>query len=183
VLVVVVVIAVAFAWVLPRQTTWLLAPQPTYAELIKDLGGEEVAAVLRHPNQTESVLLDPPAFDETRETHDFAAHNLKVASDITVVPDEIAADVSQTLLSPDQLREALPKSCIPVYGVRMSFFQKENRVDVYFCFECAILAIYLNDKPVGGHAFDFCYRRLMSDVRKIYPRNERLAKLAAERRH
>ena len=172
----IVAITIAYLASQPKQSRWLLSRQPTYAELIANLGGEDVAAVLRQPDRAEAVLLEPPNFDKSWNAHEF-----KIASDTITVASEPSREISQTLISPDQFREIPPKSCAPIYGVRLTYFAKEGRVDIYFCFECALFATYLNEKPVGGGAFDFCYHRLIDAVRKIYPDNARLAKLATER--
>jgi hypothetical protein len=172
----IVAITIAFFALQPKRSRWLLSRQPTYAELIANLGGEEVAAVLRQPDRAVAVLLEPPNF------RSWNAHEFKVVSDAIAVAPEVSSEIAQTLVSPDQFREIPPKTCLPIYGVRLTYFAKEGRVDIYFCFECALFATYLNEKPVGGGSFDFCYHRLIDAVRKIYPDNARLAKLATEHR-
>jgi hypothetical protein len=152
--------------------------QLTKAELIAILGGDRVAAVLSHPDRVHSVLLNPPP-----EGAMWDAHNFSVASDEKPVESAIASEIATTLLSPDQQREYPPVSCEPIYGVRTSYFADDDRVDIYFCFECSLLTVYLNNQPVAGINFSFSYRPLITAVQKIHPDNPRLQKLAVRRRN
>jgi len=145
--------------------------------LIAVLGGDEVERVLRDHDRAEAALIEPPSDDPNIPPHKY----IELAKPQAVAA-ELSANISRVLLNPKDHASIPPKSCITRYGVRISFFAKQARVDVYFCFECAILAVYLNDKPAGGLSFDVAYRRLITDVRKIYPQHEGLAKLLARRR-
>jgi len=157
---------------------WLLARQPTSEELTNVLGGSQVVAILRKPDRVEAARIAPPTFERSWEPIEYEELEIKEK-----VPAEIAADISHVLVTPAENREDDPVSCVPIYGVRVSFFQGMDRVDVYFCFECGILAVHLNDKAVGGNHFRYRYQRLIRDVQQLFPYDQRLAKLANERRH
>lgn len=169
-------IIAAFTW--PHQVGWLLSRQVNDAEHTRQLGGELVRAALRNPERAEAVLLKPASEYPTGEPHDFVA-----ASDPQFIDSAVAADIGQIL----NTRSLFPapagaKACIPNYGVRLSFYSGNDRVDIYLCFECAILVIELNDKSPIGLNFDYAYHRLITAVCKIFPDNDRLAKLAQKRR-
>ncbi len=185
----------------PRTTTlWLFGRRPTVAEHRKYLGGDRVVEILSKPDRAAAVLLNPPIRLEEIEgpvpaesgsdsepatppapSKFWRANEYPVATEPIPVDPAIAAAISHILTNRGNFPDDGTRfGCLPVYGVRVSFFSAADRVDVYFCFECAMLAIYLNDQPVGGFRFDLPYRRLMAIVRKIFPDNERLAKLARE---
>jgi len=153
----------------PATANRALTPRLSRAQLIADLGGEQVAAVIGNYDRAEAALVEPPANDKHYEPHEYV-----VLGKPQPVAAQVAADISHTLLDPNEHSGDSPKSCIPRYGVRLSFFAKADRVDVYFCFECAILEVYLNDKPAGGLSFELPYRRLITDVLKIYPDHQAL---------
>jgi hypothetical protein len=160
----------------PRTVVGIIGTQPTSAELIKELGGNEVASVLRSSDRVEAALIEP-----SQELRYEDPTKYRTISGPDLVASNTAASIGHTLLAPEEHRDLdVRKGCIPRYGVRVTFLAATDRVDVYFCFECAILAVYLNDKPVGGLNFDFAYRRLIADVQLIFPEHKGLAKLAKD---
>jgi len=154
---------------------WLSVSRPTESQLIESLGGAQVAEVIKNSQRTEIALIEPPDDKQSHPANEFV-ETVKSQE----VPTTIAADLRRILLDPNEnLHDETAKGCVPRYGVRVRFVAGQDRVDVYFCFECAIMEFYFNDKPVGGNDFELAYRQLISDIRKIYPAHEGLAKLKA----
>jgi hypothetical protein len=63
----------------------------------------------------------------------------------------------------------MAKGCEPVFGVGVSFMLGEQVVDILFCFECDILAVYQDGKVVGDEDFDPARTRLVRLVKKFFP--------------
>lgn len=160
-----------------RATAFRLSvSRPTESQLIESLGGAQVAAVIKNSQRTEVALIEPPDDKQSHPPNEFVDIGEPRTS-----PGELAQDFRRILLDPNEnVRYAgMSKSCIPRYGVRVSFFAGQDRVDVYLCFECAIMATCLNGEPAGENNFELAYRQLISDIRKIYPDDDGLAKLEA----
>jgi hypothetical protein len=168
------VLAVAVGWLVWFSTLsggdrlWHFSSPPTEQHLTRVLGGERVVAILKDPDRVEAVLLDEPktfagAYPEPRE--------YDVVSEPYSVAPETARSISQTLTTPELHRFIDPgtKSCIPYYGVRITYHRGEDRLDLYFCFTCMDLAIYFNGAPVGAMQFLFTCKRLLKDMQTIFP--------------
>jgi hypothetical protein len=158
----------------PRTLVSIIGHQPTSAELIKELGGDDVAAVLRNATRVEAVLIEPP-----EGKHDNNPANYRAVSERQLVDSNVASSIGHTLLLPEEHRDlGVRKACLPRYGVKLTYLAANDRVDVYFCFECALLAVHLNGKSVGGLDFEFAFRHLIHDVRQIFPDHKGLGDLA-----
>jgi len=125
---------------------------------------------LKTADSAHAVLLQPPDDKHGRPPHEY-----KDASEERAVDESVLKDIVETLTTPTLHRGIVGvTSCLPIYGVRISFFRADDRIDLYFCFTCDDLAVYLNDKPVGHMKFIFACKRLLSDVLQIFPENEEL---------
>lgn len=159
-----------------KERLWHLSSPPTYSELVEHLGGERVAEILRNPDHVQAVLIDPPDYSREALPHEYV-----VVSDDTNVPDSVAGDISRTLLTPELHRifDGAVTTCGIRYGVRVTYFAGTNRVDLYLCFTCSDLAVYLDGKPVGDLKFTFVEKELLSGARQIFPQNKDLQELEA----
>lgn len=134
-------------------------------------------AILKHPDRVEAVLLgEPKKFDGAYPE----PHEYDLVSDPQEVAADIARNVSDALTTRELHRIIDPgaKSCITRYGVRMSYHSGTDKADLYFCFTCMDLAVYLNDKPVGLMQFIFVCKRLLDDMQSIFPDHTEFADLA-----
>jgi hypothetical protein len=137
----------------------------TYADLLKGLGGERVAAILRTPDKVEAVLLKPPDWKRG-----YGAHEYLVIAEPVAVDEATSKDIAEALLTPELHQIVLAaKACLPIYGVRVTYWSGDERVDLNFCFQCAILAVYHSGEAVGGMSFDFVSKRLKDDAIRIFP--------------
>jgi hypothetical protein len=153
---------------------WMASEHLSSEQVSAALGGSGVVEVIQRPDRVEAVLLDRPEGENAADALDYQA-----ASDVVPVPAQIAMRMGNVLTSPH--RQVLGvKGCSVNYGVRVSFYAANDRVDVYFCFECGILEVHLNKQPVGGMNFDFLMRPLMREIRLLFPDNTGLKQMEAQ---
>lgn len=69
------------------------------------------------------------------------------------------------------------KACEIMPGVAVRFIRGQVQLDVIFCFECDILAIYLNGQEVGSEDFDRAHQELAVVVRELFPADSEIQKL------
>jgi hypothetical protein len=173
------IVGIFLSWT-GKERLWHLSSPPSYGQLVERLGGERVAAILSKPDRVGAVLVDLPNSPIEPQRGYLLPHEYQVVSVDMNVPEAVAADISRTLLTPELHRiiDGVP-DCIVRYGVRVTYFAGPNRVDLYLCFTCSDLAVYLDGKPVGDMKFIFVERELLSDVRQIFPENKELRELEA----
>lgn len=86
-----------------------------------------------------------------------------------VVPADSILTLRSTLLDASSYEWDSVKGCIPNYGVRIQFKNRLEVVDVLFCFECDILAVYYNGVMVGGEDFDNVHGTFLSVIKELFP--------------
>ena len=86
-----------------------------------------------------------------------------------VVPADSIVTLRSTLLDASSYEWDSVKGCIPNYGVRIQFKSGLDEVDVLFCFECDILAVYYNGVMAGGEDFDNARGTFLSVVKELFP--------------
>lgn len=146
----------------PSQTT-LEVPPLTMEQLVRRLGGEHVAAVMQNPDSASAVLLE--TFRQPPEPHQCIPR-----SPDTDVPTDVAERISAAVLDPQRnLQSPGAKGCLPIYGVRIRYTTGKEQIDLYLCFQCAVLAIYRNGLPVAGAHFDSIQQVLKNEVIAIFP--------------
>jgi hypothetical protein len=168
------VVAVAFA-IIEFGTS-----RPTPAQLHEALGGERVAAVVRAPQRVEAVLLKTP--EKARYFH---PHEYALAGEGVTVDPQIASQIGRFVLNPREhwMRdpEAPPVSCYPIYGLRLTYFQGNDRVDLFICFRCSDLAIYSNEELIPPTLVEFDVDELLDEAIAIFPGNAELMELEKRR--
>jgi hypothetical protein len=135
------------------------------AGMAKLLGGSQVESALRQPDKVTSVLLAAKILPERIPPSQLAARTMEVE-----VAPELAARLAETLLDPQRNRQINGvKPCVTRYGWKVSFIRGEEQIDLYFCFECAILAVYQGDKFVGGSHIDEIIEELLAIATTLFP--------------
>jgi hypothetical protein len=125
--------------------------------LIDVFGGLGNVNTVRRATKVEAALLAEPVFGRTpndEQRQNWSPSDYPINGDPVVLSRNAANEVSQALTSTRTYAWDSAKSCIPIYGLKLSFIDDTDRVDVYLCFECDILAVAHNDKIVGGEDFD-----------------------------
>lgn len=105
----------------------------------------------------------------------------KTVAGPTAVDSAEATETSKLLLDQNSYVKDSAKGCEPIFGVRLEFVQGDNTTDVLFCFECDILTVYHQGKPVGGADFDKIRPKLVGIVQRIFPNDETIQGLKAKR--
>lgn len=86
-----------------------------------------------------------------------------------VVPSDSVLTLRSTLLDASSYEWDSVKGCIPNPGIRIQFQSGSEVVDVLFCFECDILAVYYNGVMVGGEDFDNARGTFLSVIKELFP--------------
>ncbi|MBA4107111.1 MAG: hypothetical protein C0485_15310 [Pirellula sp.] len=74
-----------------------------------------------------------------------------------------------TLPSTDTYSWGSAKACgYPVYGVKLSFFRGNDRVDVFFCFQCAHLTVTRDGTNLGAGDFSEAERPFIDAAKTLF---------------
>lgn len=145
-------------------------------ELTKILGGDQVVAVLRKPDKVKAALLLRP--DDDHGT-DATPDQFKLASEELSVSSDAAARIANAIVDPrSNLQLSAGKGCMPSYEVRFTYVAGKDRVDLYLCFACDFLMVYLNGNQVGGSHIDNVHQTLIREALALFPDNAGLLELA-----
>ena len=124
---------------------------------------------MREATRVEAYRVAPPSGSNPMEDYT-SPLDYEVASEPVVVSAVAARELSEALLSPETYNWGSAKACGgPVYGVKLSFFKGSERVDVYFCFQCSVLAVVRDDRVFGGGDFDNAEPLFIRAAKKLFP--------------
>jgi hypothetical protein len=141
-----------------------------YRQLLKLLGGTKGFAVLLKPERVDAFRLDHMIGEEPVVKGGPAAVGKDTVKDLTTV-----------LSAPESFLWNIGKGCIPVWGVRFSFFRGDDRLEVLLCFNCDILGVRLNDGELQDQNFDRVRPQLVRLVKAVFPDDPVIQKLAEAR--
>jgi len=157
---------------------WLRSNEPkTPVETM--LGGAQVVETIRGPDRVEAHRLKP--YDFIASERESTLADFPVESGPVDVSREVHSKVSAALLTHGSYGWEYAKSCIPRYGVRLTFIRGTNRVDILFCFECDILLVFNNDRVSGGEDFDPARPVFVKAIKQIFPQDKVIQKLKAKK--
>jgi hypothetical protein len=105
---------------------------------------------IKQADRVESYGLQP----QRDHTHYKSLQNYATRGSAIPVPRQMSSRLAATLLAPDSYRWDSAVACIPNYGLRVTFYRGNERVDVLVCLECGVLQVYRNEQHVGGSVFD-----------------------------
>lgn len=138
-------------------------------------GGEPGLETVARPERVEACRLGQIPAGRTESGA--SVFDYPVISGPREVPPAISAPISAALLSPATYGWEFSKSCVPSYGVRLSFHHGDDRVDVLLCFECDVLLISRNGRTTGGEDFDSGRPIFVQAVKAIFPEDELIRRL------
>ena len=101
----------------------------------------------------------------------------EMTSGPVVVPVDAVSILQSILLDTSTYEWDSAKACMPNFGVRIQFKSGSEEVNVLFCFECDILAVYYNGVPMGAEDFDDAREAILSVIRKLFPDDADIQKL------
>ncbi len=139
-------------------------------QLLKLLGGTRGLAALLKPERMEAFRLD----------HTISEKPVVKNGPVAVGKDTVK-ELTAVLAAPGSYLWNMGKGCIPVRGVRFSFFRGDDRLEVLLCFNCDILGVRLNDGELQDQNFDRVRPQLMRIVKAIFPDDPVIQKLSEAR--
>ena len=149
-------------------------PRPTISDVVELYGGAASFAILNKPHSVVAYRLAPIPLESNAQTLD----DFPSSKGPITVHDEIAVKLSVALSDPRSYGWDFVKACIPTYGVRLTFEADGGAVDILLCFECDILAIFIDGTAIGGEDFDDIRPALVQAVKQIFPDDVELQALS-----
>lgn len=137
-------------------------------------GDKEAQSVVAKPTKVQAYRLADHSFYKP------TAKEYKVIAGPVAVDDALAKSVGQLLLDEKSYLWDVGKACDPIFGVRLEFIQGDKSTNVCFCFECDILQVYVDGKPVGSEDFDEVRPQLVKLMQKIFPEDKVIQGLKAK---
>lgn len=149
-----------------------------YGSGIKRLfGGRSSLSTATNADRVEVTRLDAPSEQkfgliETLPTYPVLASPVVPGSDD-------AARLTELLTSPSSYEwdPEWAKSCIPSFGVQVTFHRGGERVDVLLCLDCAILMVFEEGDHVGTAHFDPADEQIVRLIQKMFPEDEEISQL------
>lgn len=93
-----------------------------------------------------------------------------VAAESMQVPEPLVRTLTERLLATATYEVDTAKACgPPIYGVVLSFFRDEERVDVYFCFRCGDLAVVRDGAVQGRGDFSTVEDDFVRAAKELFP--------------
>ena len=141
--------------------------------LSRVLGSAENIAIVRDATRAEAYRLAPPEGVDPQFT-EVSPLEYEVTGGPVAASMELAEQLKETLLSPETypMRWMMAKECgLPVYGVKLSFYQGDERVDVYLCFGCSDLAVVREESACDPADFSRGKRVLLDAVKELFPQD------------
>lgn len=137
-------------------------------------GDKEAQSVVAKPTKVQAYRLADNSFYKP------TVKEFKVVAGPVAVDDPLAKSVGQLLLDEKSYLWDVGKACDPIFGVRLEFIQGDKSTNVCFCFECDILQVYVDGKPVGSEDFDDVRPQLVKMMQKIFPEDKAIQGLKAK---
>jgi len=132
-----------------------VALKPADVNAASYLGGNDIAGIIEHPTQVQAWQT-LGALNHTGNPQD----NYKKAGQPRAVSPSMADRLAGVLLDKRSyfVSSQIKKACAPEFGIVVTFSNQQGDVDVFFCFQCAILRVEATDKegkPMTGAQRDF----------------------------
>ncbi len=156
----------------PEAEQISIAPDdPADPALPKLFGGEDSIEILKHPDQIEAHRL-VPVEKVVKDIDDFPTAGAPI-----VLKDDLASRFSRDLASPASYGWGYSKPCIPAPGVRLTFLRSDDRIDVFFCFECDTIWILRNKQFVGVGQIDPGRNEFAAAMKAAFPGDQEIQSL------
>ncbi len=143
------------------------------------VGGRQAMDIVARPDEVHAFRLGAPADLYDSSVSEFATYP-RTAGPVTLSKATVAK-LSGALLSPGTYAWEYGKACRPQYGVLLTFSQRDDSVDVLFCFECDMLLFGRNSEAVGGEDFDFGRAVFVAAAKECFPDDQEIQALNEER--
>ena len=133
------------------------------SQLLPIFGSQQVIDIVQASTDVHAYrLADAGYYQDDLADYEHAGEPVRVPG----ADREILRDL---LLDEGSYELEMAKGCEPVFGLGVSFARGEQAVDILFCFQCHILAVYQDGRAVGDEDFDPARTRLVTLVKKFFP--------------
>lgn len=134
-------------------------------------GGGANMRIVREATRAEAYRLAPPEGVDPQFTA-VSPLQYEVTGGPVAASTELTELLKETLLSSATYDLEVAKGCgFPVYGVRLSFYRGDERVDVYLCFRCSDLAVVREETAYAPADFSRGKRVLLNAVKELFPQD------------
>jgi hypothetical protein len=137
-------------------------------------GGSVGSSTLNYVDRVEAYLIDRPA-DPAEGAGGLLRYSI-LKGPISVSNSD-ARTLKRALLDRKSYLWNMEKDCKPVYGVRLDFIRGDHRASVLLCFECDLLATYLDDQFVAVKDFDGARPIIGTIVGSMFPDDPKIQSL------
>lgn len=145
--------------------------ESTFADSV---GGNEGIETLKNPTRVEAHRIKHRGDDYS----DYK--NYEVISEAVPVSNELATVLVRDLFTLKSFVGEPKKACMPNYGIRLSSLREDDRVEIYLCFDCALLLVVRNSSVVGGKDFGRIEENLLRVVKTLFPNDHEIQDLKTQ---
>lgn len=155
-------------------------------DVVEMLGGEEIMKTIQEPDRVTAQRIRLKVIDEQTDPEGgFARVNYEPMAEPVEVSDANARRLAAWLTAGSSYVGTFnsTKSCIPSYGVKLSFDRGDRHVEVWLCFECDIFSVYepieyeSSQASSGGGDFDLIHDELADIMQSLFPDDEAIQAL------
>jgi hypothetical protein len=147
------------------------------AEIAGIFGGTHGLSVLNHADRIEAYRVETPA---DRNSSSIALDDFPIIHGPIIISQSDAQPLLATLQDRNSYLWDMTKNCELVPGVRFDFIRGNDRLSVLLCFQCDMIANYLNGKIVGGGNTDKARPTLVRVARSIFPDDAKIQSLSEQ---
>ena len=144
---------------------------PGSQELLAVFGNQQVIDTVHTASTVHAYRLADASFYQDQLS------SYERSGEAVTVSEADRRQLRDLLLDRESYELEMAKGCEPVFGLGASFARGEQAVDILFCFQCDILAVYQDGRVVGDEDFDPARTRLVTLVKKFFPTDEVIQQL------
>jgi len=144
---------------------------PSSQELLSVFGNQQVIDTVHAASEVHAYRLADASFYQDELS------SYKRAGEAVTVSEADRLQLRDLLLDKESYELEMAKACEPIFGVGVTFARGEQSVDVLFCFECDILAVYQDGRVVGDEDFDPARTRLVRLMKNFFPADDVIQQL------
>lgn len=145
---------------------------PPVSDRVTELfGGASAIETINSPTTVRAFRLPKNSyFQKTLADYEMASGPVDVSTDA-------AAEIVTLLMKDGSYEWDSAKGCEMDFGVRLQFEKDDTLVDILLCYDCRILAIYLDGESAGAEDFDAIETQLVRFAKTVFPDDEAIQAL------
>ena len=134
-------------------------------------GGSQAIDTVTSPDAVRAFRLPKDSYFQK------ALDDYEMESGPVDVSTDAAVELATLLLDDGAYEWDSAKGCEMDFGVRLQFEKDDTLVDVLLCYDCRILAVYLDGESVGAEDFDAIESQLIRIAKGVFPNDEVIQQL------